>query len=288
MSRSLVYALTSLPFLVVFFLEKPFGITYLSLPGTGDAFRFIADLVFMNYVHICFSFFLYRKLPEFRQTLEGMPIKGIAIGIAAFVGALLALGWNGRLIPLFALGHAFLQSVGIFLLYYALPERRAWVKKAAWFWLAVLALLSQDLWTVSEEARYAMGIAAFGTLAAGTRSPLGLLFAGRFFLWFSPTPLGSFYVGALHGLEYLLIVTQLLADRRVRWQISDIPFAGVLVAFVIAQTFRIHEGRSFLPLDFAFLFMLFIHYAFDSYVYRFQLARPRQFILPLFIRGRDS
>lgn len=286
--QKLYYSLISIPFLILFLVEILWTGSFFSSSSTSTGMSFLADLIFLNNIHIGFSFFLFYKVKEVRQTFEGANIYLLLLLTGLAVSLLMLFNLNEDLLGVLAILHAYLQSMGLFLLAFASAQNRKTLKKIFFGFLVAIIVVKKEILILSDGAAFSLGLVALLTFSYFSRSWLGALFSIRFFLWFSPTPLSGSAVAAIHGLEYLIVVSYLLKNQNLKVNLKDIPFLALIVSVLSYYTVKRYFFVSSLPLDFIFFFCVYSHYAFDSYAFRFQYAKQRKFILPLFYESRPE
>lgn len=278
-----MFPLLGVPFLGLLFLEllQPEG--FLS-NLQGNQRNLLRDLIFFNNIHICLSFFLYYKLSAFRSTI---PLSRFSLGLlamASVVSLLMFNDLNNSVLLGLAAFHAYMQSMGIYLLIFRhSPKQRTLIKI---FSLGFLGLILNQTFSViplSETLFLTTGGLAFTFYGFLARNIWGILFSTRFFFWFYAGDVGPMAVGALHGLEYLVLTLLIFHHNVVQWRpVKDIGIALALAALPVYYTINSYYGIYWWPLSFLFYFLLYSHYLFDTYSFRFRFQLPRQFILPLF------
>jgi hypothetical protein len=281
---SVTYAILSIPFFLLCIVDMVWGKTIFIEKALLDRLGFLSDLVFLNNVHVYFSFFLMYKMKEFREIFSGVNLILIAAANSVLVLCLLLFHFNDITLSVVAVFHAFFQSAGIFLLFYCPPQHRKLAKNVMWIAVVILIAKATKIIQLPGELAYLLGSLLFGTVAYMTKNLLGLLFGLRFFLWFAPIELSGFSVGSLHGLEYLFIVIYLFKDNGIRIRPMDIPIAFICLLIPCYYAINRYFFADHLAIAFVYFFGVYLHYMFDSYAFRFRLSKPRQLILPLFSR----
>lgn len=279
-SRAPILAWMALPFLLLT-LAEPF-VPALQSKALLPDFSLASNLIFLNNVHVTFSYFLIWKLQPFKDVFGSAPKLGLAAGVGLFTLLLMLSGWNWQVLAVLATMHAILQHTGLFLVGFTSAKFRTLAKATAWISMLLVVLLEREVLRVPPAVAYLGGALSFLTFAWMARSWLGGLYASRFFIWFCPGKIAGLSVAALHGLEYLVLVQYLLERSNVKLQARDIPVILLFLAVPVYYTLSSHFGVSHGLLDFAFLCCVYGHYAFDTYSFRFKFPRSRRLILPLF------
>lgn len=275
------FTVISIPFLIaaIWAMFWPGGA---AVNASLKNWNFVSDLIFLNKIHICFSLLLYYKIKPFRDLVPVSHMLPVFIFTVALIGSLEALHLNVFVLGTLSVFHAFFQSLGIYLLTFGTPANRRPAKYLAWFLFAVI-FAKLNFWQGSDATMYALGAIAFFAFGWLSKSVAGYLFAARFFLWFAPIPLASASLGAIHGLEYLLVVGILVRDKDLRFSPSDYLITLGVLSFAAIYTVQNFHGTSPAVLESIFCFLVYTHYFFDAYSFRFQFPKQRQLILPLLI-----
>lgn len=280
----ILLALLSVPAILLFLIDALWlPAHFFSKQGEGHL-DFVANVIFLNLLHVFLSFYLVYKLKEFRQLYSGYILPALAAITLLLVIALEYTFLLPTALNIFAAAHALFQSMGLFLLYYCKPKRRQWIKISCWVVLAALVLKFLNVIQFNNTYSAIAGILFFLVFASATTAPMGALFAFRFVLWLWSTPINGFSISALHGMEYVIVVGTLITTSQVRLTRLDWALMTALIAIPGAYLAYAHFNPSFPVIDTLLVSSVFLHYAMDTYSFRFNWPSPRQLILPLFIK----
>jgi hypothetical protein len=263
-------------FIAVAVLDAVLGWDF-GLSGEGFIFSVIVGLVFLNHIHIAFTFMMLESVPELRawvkDTYGSRRNFWIVIGLL-FTVLYVAMGWlqgilfrdesmekylKGFFFVFYeAAGarHLLWQSQGIYLNLYSgttdkpeYPELRRFLGLMGAAFLLAVALDSTHRTIVHKPFFYLAGVA----------STLGLvllyliykrhshnrdhrIFLGRYFLW----PLGGFSelarfgFQAVHGIEYLWVSKHMLKSKGLKLRQTILPgLGGAVLLPVIAAALSI-------------------------------------------------
>jgi hypothetical protein len=282
------YSVISIPFLLLFFYEFAFGFPQLiKSDELIKNYRLATDVLFLNSLHIVFSFFLVYRIKDFRAVwgdnkLTGWLYSLIPLGFFSYF--LMRSSWNHTVFMAISQLHVVFQSIGLFMLYFASRKHHQILKKIGWLCVLLMFALKMEYLKIDIGLQYFIGVVLMGIFSTLSRSFWGFIFSIRFFLWLVPLSLSSLSQAAIHGLEYFLVIYYIFESAKVKFTISDVVLMLALLAipsaFVITQQLNITNQYVLL----LFTIGLYYHYIFDSIAFRFSLPIQKNLKLRYFPR----
>ncbi len=275
-------AYISIPVLIISVVDFFYLRNIIFEKTTLTVFSALTNLVFLNAIHVIFSFFLYTRVQQFRDLYKDFHLWIVGLFIITLVIILMFADTNEVVIGVVAILHAFLQSFGLFLLCFCKKSQRNKAKFLLYTFLPLIIFCHNDLVHFSLSESYLLAGLAVFLFALLSKNLLGALFCIRFGVWLIPTQIAGYLQGAIHGVEYLILIIYLFQTTQDTFSIKEIVFMSGSLALATSYTVFVHLGFKYLPFKILFDTLVYSHYFFDTYSFRFKFHKQRNLILPLF------